>query len=274
MKKFILPAVLIIAAIMYSCDSNTADSIIDGGGDSGKVVKDYFPGGVGSNWTYAVGLSDSGSTAYSNNATKAVTFKSVVTTDGADEINQEEAVVYNGNALPVSIVKMRRSDKGLYILIDTTGLAESIPDTVKQLLNEYLGSFQLNISTEVQTLSVPFFSGQTWKAFALNISSGVIFSVDAIVVNASYAGTENIDIQSETKQAQKIKYTVIFRYPSESVIPFNEKSYDAFAWYVEGVGLAKFQGNALITNVLSGSEINLSDTNRVAVQTLTSYEIK
>lgn len=271
MKNIIFTVIIILSVVFYSCDSNSPNN--DGnnpGGNSDKVVKDYFPGGIGSSWTYSIGITDSAGNTYNNNATKVNTFKSIDTTGGVDQIVQEGSLVYNGTNVPVREVDLRRTDKGLYVIIDTTGLSSEIPDSVKQLLMQYLGSAEIKIDTEVQTISVPFFEGQTWKVFALNIAN----AIDAISVEASYDGQEDISVIGENKTAEKIKYTVTFKYPSEKGFPLNSKTYNAYAWFVEGIGLVKFEGNALLTNVLSGSAIDISDTSRAAVQTLKEYTIK
>jgi hypothetical protein len=266
MKKIKLLLTIVFTLVFTACNSDSNPSENPDG--SNKKVKDYFPGGTGSNWTYSVSISDSGNNNLTNSGTKVTTFTSVITSNGFDQIKQEEAITRNNVSVPIISVDLRRTDSGLFMIIDTTGWADKILDSLVQKLG---GQVNINIDSEARILSVPFYTGQTWKVFSVSVNV-LIGSFDIISITARYMGTEDIIIDGNTHTAQKIEYAVTFRIPVGNV-SYNTENYKATAWYAENVGMARFEGNALLTNLLSGAEINISDTSSIGLQELTAFSI-
>ncbi len=268
-KKAGLLALILSGIIITSCspESNPAETE-----DDGKNAEDYYPGKTGSSWTYSIERTNEGSDNLTPAGTKVIKFNDVTSSSGIDRIIQEETITFNSNVISSLTAVVRRTAKGLYIDIDSAETAGFIPDSLLNSYPDYLG---LRIDSEAQTISVPFFVGKNWKVFVISVLTKA-GNVDAFNIKANIEGTEKISVLNQIKEAQKIKCTVTFRIPKETTgtPEFTTRTYNAFYWYAEGTGLARYEGNAFISSILSGSSINIADTNKTVRQILTNCEIK
>jgi hypothetical protein len=157
----------------------------------------------------------------------------------------------------------RKTNDSLFYFLDTTGLAASIPDSLKGYIS---------LDAEMKVLSFPVTENKSWSVFKLSIKY-LFFNLNVLTVDASYDGTESVTLHLTSgdvnKDAVKIKYTLNLSIPN---VPIT--SYTAYAWLVDGIGFVKWQGNGTILNAFTGGGVDLSDTTSVITQSLISYDVK
>lgn len=256
MKKSITGflVVIILAFLINACnkDSSTAPPVQN---DQG-----YFPNTDGTNYTYSVEKTDSTGTHTAGSRTTEYSGTGVK--NGITYQIQVDSLNISGIS-DISLSYFRRTNDTLFYFVDTTGLAASIPDSLRGYVS---------LDKEMKVLSFPVTENKSWQVFKLSIRY-LIFNLPVLTVDASYAGTESLTLHltsgDVTKDAVKIKFTLTVSVPE---VP--SASYDAYAWLVDGIGIVKWQGNGTILNALSGGGIDLSDTTSVITQSLISYDVK
>lgn len=265
MKLKLLYTVSVLLLItFYSCskkDDNNPSSPQPVGN-----VSTFYPGNTGSSFSYSIAI---------NNVQAG---NRIVTLGGTTTIKGRTYSIQNnfiqlGTDTASAVTFFRMSTDTLFYYIDTTGLYRFIPANLQS-------SVIIRATDEVKVLGVPLKSGNSWKAYTLTLALGP-FSLPVVQLNASYLGQENINLNiansgQQSKTAEKIQYQMILTIPDSSgnLNQSTTRTYNAKAWFVDGIGLARLEGNAAVLNALSSTSISFSDTTKTAVQTLNSFTIK
>lgn len=210
-----------------------------------EVIKSYFTLPNNSINKYLVD-SVSGGGEYFPIGIKTVNWGPEGVTAGTPYYTQTEQLDYLTGGNSQQRMKVRKTERGLYYYLDTTGFSALIPDTAKPFIQ---------IDREITSISLPFFAGQSWSAFKFNV---VIIPV--INCTANYLGSVTYDqtIQGHTGTvtAERIKYTLSITIPTTGQ-PADNIQYTGEVWYAEDLGVVKKEGDYFLFQFLGGSELDL-----------------
>ncbi len=254
--------ILLVSAILFNaCKSNSTSP--QPPASSGN----YFPNGDGTNYKYSVTKTDStGNTA---SGTRSTTFLGTTVLAGVTYQNEIDTISF-GNFSASSTSLFLKTASGVEFAIDTAGLSETIPDSMKQYI-------QLDAALKV--FQFPFQDGQSWPVFNMSLKFGAI-SFNLVSVTAYYQGMEpvtlNLTSGTVTDNAAKVKYVLTLTVPdlTNPLATPKTYTYTAFAWLVNNIGVVQMQGNGTIMDAFTGGGIHFSDTTATVMQSLVSYNIK
>lgn len=285
MNKIKFIGFLFISIILVSCSSNS-DSPTEPTNNNGVTADNYYPGNLGSSFTYNTDTALANSN-YSQVGTRVSTYESTKTIGSVEYIVQKNISTIAGNSIETSL-NFRRSSNGFYISIDTTGFSESLNELLTDsLVASVVSGFE--IDPEMNALSLPLTSGKEWSAFKFNVIIsflGVQLPITVIEVKANYEGPESIVVPAidGSSESEKIKYTLVISLPDpENPINFTNpqnpinlisREFYGYAWYTKDVGLTKLEGSAFLINSINGNGIDLADTTSLVKESLVSYDIK
>lgn len=229
-------------------------------------TENYFPNNEGTSYKYSYSRTDSSG---QSNGTRTTNYKGTVTIKGtAYKIQIDSLSIFTSSTVQIDSSYFRSSAAGIYYYIDTTGFATSITDSSLIPLIPYV-----IIDNELLAYSLPLQSGKSWTVFRITLTSPLVATV--VDVSALAVGTEPITISlpsgSTNKDAIKIKYTMTLRLnPLSPAV----QTYIAYAWLIQDVGPAKWEGCGTLVNVFTGLGIDFADTTTVVSQSLIGYTIK
>jgi len=223
---------------------------------------DYYPTSIGSTLKYSVIEKDSmGNLVQEGN--RNILFSGSTVYNGINYTTQDDSLAF-GNQSSVATYLVRKSETGVFYAVDTSQIALLIPDTLKQYVT---------LRTEMQLLFYPLTSGSSWSLYRITaeVQPGVQIKILDIVSN--YVGSEqislNIDSSTVVFPSRKISYTVELY----SEIGSAPETYTAYMWYVENIGLVKYEGNQFIIDS-GGGGITIEPSSNILTQELTGYDIR
>lgn len=261
MRKFIFAVITIFALtlLINACKNSSTNPPVE-------VNKEYFPNGDGTTYTYSVEKTDSIGTQTAG--TRNTEYNGTSVLSGTTYQVQIDSMNISGVGT-VSFSYFRKNNNGVFYFLDTTGLSAYIPDTLRPYIS---------IDTEMRELLFPLIVNSTWPVFKMSLHYA-IFTITIIDVSAAYNGTENITLHLTSgdvnKSAVKVKYTLSLQIPDpNNLLSTISSSYNAYAWFVDGIGPVKWQGSGAILNAFSGSGVDLADTTTVVTQNLIAYSVK
>lgn len=254
-------AVFILPLIFIACSKSTP---ADPGGNG--ETKNFFPNTNGTTYKFAVEITDSNAVTVFGSRNSV--YDGTAAVGGVTYQVQKDSMIFADTTF-LSVNYFRKTNAGVYLFLDTTGLSNTIPDTLIQFLT---------IDPELLIFSFPISSGKTWPVFKL-VLNYAIFNIALVDVSANAEGTENITLNlaggSVTRQAVKIRYTLKLNIPNPAnLLEILTSTYTAYAWLVEDIGPVRWQGNATVLNAFAGGGIDFDDTTKVITQSLTDYDIK
>lgn len=226
-----------------------------------QYYPDYYPTNIGSTLKYSVLEKDSlGNIIQSG--TRNIIFSGSTNYNGINYITQDDSLDF-GTQSSVSTYLVRKSDTGVFYAVDTSQISLLIPDSLKQYVT---------LRTEMQLLFYPLTTGSSWSLYRMTAEVQPGIEVKILDIIASFDGTEQvaINLTSGTKvaNAQKVKYTLeLF-----TEIGGNPETYTSFMWYVENIGLVKFEGNQFVIDT-GGGGISFEPSPNILTQELVDYDI-
>ncbi len=255
--------VLAFAFLFNACKSKSSPTAPGGNVNNGN----YFPSSNGTNYKYAVTKTDSNGTQTSGQ--RSTTYSGTTVLAGVTYQNEIDSLTFKG-VTTASTSLFLKSDTAVVFTIDTAGLYQLIPDSVKQY-------FQLNTSLEV--FKFPFKDGQSWPVLSINFKYGAI-SFNIASLKGYYQGIQQVSLNltsgAVTDSAAAVKYVLNLSIPdlSNPLAPPKTYTYSANAWLVNNIGVVKMEGNGTILSAFSGGGIQFGDTTSTITQSLISYNIK
>ncbi len=251
MRKGILLIMLAVSGLGFtSCKDTVAPEPV-------QPVKNYFPLPNNTVYKYSVD-SVSETNAYFNIGTKNISFGPEVVVAGTPYYNQTEVTTYTGGEIVTQRPKVRKTERGLYYYIDTSGTGALIPDTLKPFVQ---------IDREVIAISLPFFPGQTWSAFKFNVAIVPLISVTASYTGSAVYNNDVVGLPSRVN-AEIVKYELKITIPDLGTGPIN-LTYTGEVWYSEELGVVMREGDYFLFQLLGGSELDLFAPNYKVRERLT-----
>ena len=264
-RNLLLVLFLITAVLFNACKDNSTDPVEEG------TTGIYFMNGNGNYYKYEVSYKDSaGSTS---TGTRSATYQGTKTFGSVQYQVQVDTAVLSAFPVPVAsnsyFAVTKNSDGSLSEVnyyVDTTGFSAYVP-------SEYL--LYINIDANLKILSLPFVANKAWDVFAINYG---ILNLDVVKVTGTYTGTENVTLNltsgTVTKQAAKVHYLLKVQMPDpNNLTSIQTSEFNAYAWFVEGIGVVKWQGSNTILSAVTGGGIDIYDTSE-STQTLIQYSVK
>lgn len=237
-NKIIFPLVLLFTGFIFtSCKDSVSPEVP-------VPIQNYFPLPNGAVLKYSVDSVSAGGQYY-RIGTKILSFGPEQVTAGTPYYQQNEQIDYSDGGSVSQRSKVRKTERGLYYYLDTTGISLLIPDSLKPFIQ---------IDREITGLSLPFYSGQSWSAFKFNV---VIIPI--INCTATYLGSTQISdtISGSTGviSAERVGYNLTISVPDLGQGPVSLQ-YSGEIWYSKNLGIVKREGDYFLFQFLGGSEID------------------
>lgn len=265
-QKLIYLLTISLLVFFAACSESDEDPTEPTDGDT---AEQYYPGGVGSTFTYEGESTDSNNvnTPYQ----REVTYSQTQTENNTEYILQKNAITV-GPSTTTGEFLFRTSSTGMFIYIDPAVFTE-ILDSIDT------GGVSIDIEAdpELRLIAYPFANTPTWNAFSVSVDVSII-SVNIFELTGNYRGKETVTVMDNDLDAEKVEYVATIKIP-ESVDQFLSGSYDtitlsAFAWFVKDVGLVKIQGSGLILGAFGSGELEFEDEGGNVSEILINYDIQ
>jgi hypothetical protein len=269
-------SILLTIIILSSCDKseNAPTETVP----PDQIASAYYPGGLNSTFAYRQDTLVTVQSVFDSVGNRNSVFSNYAVTGGSENITQDNILDINGSIIN-SKLNFRRTDAGVYFLIDTLDII-SVLSTIPDSLIEQI---EINIDNEINVFSTPFYTGKNYSAFKATIgSSNLPIDFTLVEVKVNFEGDEEIFVEALSKNmlSQKMKYEIILKIPNSittNILDFLSAPptiYNAFAWFVKDVGLVKLEGNSFLINALNSGSFDLADTTGSAREVLTDFNLQ
>jgi hypothetical protein len=222
---------------------------------------DYYPGGIGSTFKYSVIEKDSAGNLVQSGS-RNILYSGTYLYNGINYTTQDDSLDF-GSQSSVATYLFRKTETAVFYAIDTSQISLLIPDTLKQFVS---------LRDEMQLLFYPLTTGSSWSLYRITAQVQPGIEVKILDIVATYENSEQINLNLSSGAisvtSQKVKYTIELY----SVVGAEPERYTAYMWYVENMGLVKFEGNQFIID-FSGGGITFEPTSNILTQELIEYEI-
>ena len=254
-KFKILSRYLIFLFFIIGCTETTTEP-------ESTTYPDYYPTSINSALKYSVIEKDTlGNIIQSG--TRNILFYGSTNYNGINYTTQYDSLDF-GSQSSVSTYLVRKSETGVFYAVDTSQISLLIPDSLKQYVT---------LRNEMELLFYPLTSGSSWSLYRISAEVQPNFVIKILDIIARFEGIEQIDLNIDSVRivfpSRKVSYTVeIF-----SEIGSAPETYTAYMWYVQNIGLVKFEGNQFLIDTGSGG-ITIEPSPNILTQELIDYDIK
>ena len=258
MKKLPIKIQIVLVAmfLVYSCMDDKSTNPYNQTENA-----NYFPNTEGSFYKYEI-ISDSSSGTSGGNR--------IITFDGDSLIQrtryqiQIDTTKANSQST-FSVSYFRTTSTGVFYFVDTTGISNSIPDSLRS---------SIDLQTEMRLFLFPFISGNSWTVYRVSYDVYNQFGYNIINFSAKYFNDEELQMNlngiPEMLNTKKVEYLLSIQTDPES----QPQYYKANFWLADNIGIVKMEGSSVILGIFSGGGIGLPDTSGVITQDLVEYNIK
>jgi hypothetical protein len=255
----LIPNLLIILffglILIYSCKEESITNPID---EDNPI---YFPDNEGTFYKFEILQSDSNGIV--STGTRNVYYLGDTLIDGISFRMQVDTIQID-QQFSNSSSYFRTTETGVFYFVDTTGFVSALPDSLQS---------SVEIQSEMRALLFPLADGTFWTVYRVSISLNEFVNFNLIDITGSFLSDEiltlNLSEGDTTVSVKKVE--ILLRLQTglaDSVITF-----DGFSWLAEDIGIVKMEGSAVVLNLFSGGEIDLSDTSLTTIQNLIEYKV-
>jgi hypothetical protein len=224
-----------------------------------QYYPDYYPGDIGSTFKYTVTEKDSAGNLLQS-GTRNIIYSGTYLYNGINYTTQDDSLDF-GSQSNVATYLYRKTDTGVFYAVDTSQIAQLIPDSLKEYVS---------LRDEMQLLFYPLTSGSSWSLYRITAEVQPGIEIKILDIVASFNGTEQIDVNltsgTVNVTAQRVKYTIELY----SEIGSPPETYTALMWYTADTGLIRFEGNQFIVNI-GGGGITFEPSSNILTQELIEY---
>ncbi len=254
-KNLCLITFVIMILISVSCSEKKLPT-------SPVMEIETFPSVAGTSYIYVLTFGQSNSIT---GMKKSIIFSKVNNNpnDGLVSIYQPQldSVIYQGNTL-VDTSYFRKTSSGVFYFIDTTGISQLVPDTLRSLLA---------VDTESRALFFPLSINQTWPVYQIDIKIGGLPIFSPLKAYGKVLESNKVEFVLRNSKiisdVFKIEYNLEIQLSPEGQV---EKQ-TAIAYFAVGIGFIKWEGNSSVANLVRGSSLVYPNDN--VLEELTSYNI-
>lgn len=227
-----------------------------------QAFPDYYPGGIGSTFKYSVTEKDSAGNLLQS-GTRNILYSGTFLLNGINYTTQYDSLDF-GSQSSVATYLFRKTETGVFYAVDTSQIAQLIPDSLKQYVT---------LRDEMQLLFYPLTTGSNWSLYRITAQVQPGIEVKILDIIARFDSVEQILLTIDSVRivfpAKKVSYTVeLF-----TNIGSPPERYTANMWYVQNIGLVKFEGNQFIINI-GGGGISFEPSSNILTQELIQYNIR
>jgi hypothetical protein len=260
LRNFLLVKILFLTSlsllILSGCEDNAPTE------PPVQTFPDYYPGGIGSTFKYSLTEKDSAGNIIQS-GTRNILYPGTFLLNGINYITQDDSLDF-GSQSNVTTYLFRKTETAVFYAVDTSQIAQLIPDTLKQFVT---------LRDEMQLLFYPLTSGSSWSLYRITAEVQPGIEIKILDIVAKFESVEqialNIDSVIIVFPSRKVSYTVeLF-----TEIGSPPERYTAYMWYVQNFGLVKFEGNQFILNI-GGGGISFEPSSNILTQELIAYDIK
>ena len=165
----------------------------------------------------------------------------------------------------VSSSYFRTTETGVFYFVDTTGLTNTLPDSLRS---------SVELQDEMRAFLFPLSEGTLWPVYRISIELNEFLRFNLVDITGKFIADEilmlNISNGIQTVNTKKVE--IVFKLQTgatDSVITFN-----ANTWLAEDIGTVKMEGSAIVLNLISGGGLDLSDISKTTTQNLIDYDVK
>lgn len=262
---------LLLAVLLFgSCSNNDDKSPVSAANELGL----YYPGDVNSEFSYNGNVIDTSGGANQNiNYLRKVKYVGKKSLRGVEYIIQENEYISDNISSQKDSVYFRRGEVGIYYYANLSSINDLLPDSLKN------AGFSIESDNEALIFYRPPQGANNWTVFKINLKYGT-FSFNILDVKAQIIGEDNLELKlnNESKNIKTLKIRYEFKVnvinPQNPLSPPTTITFEAFAWFAKNYGMVKFQGDDAIFNALYGGGVDLNQSSRILIETLSSYSIK
>jgi len=254
-RSIILALCLLSIFFLLGCAETTTEP-------ESTTYPDYYPTSNGSTLKYSVIEKDTlGNIIQSG--TRNILFSGSTNYNGINYITQDDSLDF-GSQSSDGIYLVRKTDTGVFYAVDTSQISLLIPDSLKQYVT---------LRNEMQLLFYPLTSGSSWSLYRISAVVQPNVEIKILDIVARFEGVEQIDLNIDSVRtvfpSRKVSYTVeIF-----SEIGSVPETFTVYMWYVQNIGLVKFEGNQFVIATVGGG-ISIEPSPIILTQELIEYDIK
>ena len=223
---------------------------------------DYYPTSIGSTFKYWVIENDSSGNVIQNGS-RDILFSGSTVYNGISYTTQDDSLDF-GTQSSVSTFLVRKSETGVFYAVDTSQITQLIPDSLQQYVT---------LRNEMQLLFYPLTTGSSWSLYRVTAVLQPGIEIKILDIIANFDGIEQIAINlisgTIVANARRVKFTLEL-YTEIGSAP---ETYTAYMWYVQNIGLVKFEGNQFIIDA-GGGGITIEPSSNILTQELIHYDIK
>jgi len=223
---------------------------------------DYYPTSIGSSLKYSVTEKDSAGNLIQS-GTRNIFYSGTYNLNGIEYTTQEDSLDFGSQSL-VATYLFRKTETAVFYAVDTSQIAQLIPDTLKQYVS---------LRDEMQLLFYPLTTGSSWSLYRVTAEVQPGIEIKILDIIAKFESVDQIALTIDSVRivfpSRKVSYTMeLF-----SEIGSAPERYTAFMWYVQNVGLVRFEGNQFVVNI-GGGGISFEPSSNILTQELIEYNIE
>jgi hypothetical protein len=194
--------------------------------------------------------------------TRNILYSGTFLLNGINYTTQDDSLDF-GSQSSVATYLFRKTETAVFYAVDTSQIAQLIPDTLKQYVN---------LRDEMQLLFYPLTAGSSWSLYRITAEVQPGIGVKILDIVASFVEIEQLAVnlvsQTIVVPSRKVKYTLELY----TEIGSPPQRYSAFMWYAQNIGLVKFEGNQFVVNI-GGGGITFEPSPNILIQELIDYSI-
>ena len=223
---------------------------------------DFYPTSIGSTLKYSVTEKDSSGNILQT-GTRNIFFSGNYFYNGINYTTQDDSLDF-GSQSSVGTYLVRKTETGVFYAVDTSQISLLIPDTLKQYVT---------LLNEMQLLYYPLTSGSSWSLYRVTAEVQQGIQIKILDIVARFEGLEqvslNLDSATVVFPSRKVSYTLeLF-----TEIGSTPETYTSYMWYVQNIGLVRYEGKQFLINT-GGGGITIEPSSNILTQELIHYDIK
>lgn len=223
---------------------------------------DYYPGGIGTTFKYSLTEKDSAGNLIQSGS-RNILYSGTYPLNGINYTTQYDSLDF-GSQSNVATYLFRKTDTGVFYAVDTSQIAQLIPDTLKEYVS---------LRDEMQLLFYPLTTGSSWSLYRITAEVQPGIEIKILDIVAKFESVEQIPLNIDSVRivfpSRKVSYTMeLF-----TEIGSAPEKYTAYMWYVQNVGLVKFEGNQFVVNI-GGGGISFEPSSNILTQEIIDFNIE
>ena len=258
MKYYLKIFFLVLLSFLFfiSCNESSTNEPQD------QNYPDYYPIRIGSTLKYSVTEKDSSGNIVQNGI-RNIIFSGNYLYNGINYTTQDDSLDF-GSQSSVGTYLLRKTETGVFYAVDTSQISLFIPDSLNQFVT---------LRNEMQLLFYPLTTGSSWSLYRVTAEVQPGVEIKILDIIARFEGIEqvslNLDSTTVVFPSRKVSYTLELY----TEIGGTPETYTSYMWYVQNVGLVKFEGNQFLINT-GGGGITIEPSSNILTQELIHYDIK